>query len=187
MKEAFVVPSYGVDITDLFIKNVSKSINIDNNEASLFKFSQFVRYIMHNPREISMNNMVDGREYKTWTAGRKYHSKNGTFVEDYEQDSQDIHKTLIMYKNYDVFVNFFEYMLKLTKERALRISREDLNLYKDYRRSQFNGDPDSAFAHSVSYIHIGDTYLIIDFMDIELFINEANTCGAYTITSCRKK
>lgn len=179
-KESISIPTNGTDITKLFIKDVASLIPTSSEEHVLMTFANYCRTIMHSPAfsEITIGDM----RYVYWTAGRKYHSKNSTFTEDYEMNTTNLFQTLSMYKHHKLFSNFFEYMLKLTKDRSLEASRTNLGLYKDYRRKDFNGDPDSAFAHSISYIKINHYYMVIDFLDIEQFVNGSNTCGAYTIS-----
>lgn len=169
----------GTDVTVLFEKNVvGEEENID---FVLYKFSRFVRHIMHNPREFYICEEEDDKEIKVlyWTAGRKYHSKNVGFTEDYEDVNSNIHRSMSLYKRARQFTNFFEYLVRITKERAMATSRKDLNLYKDAgRRKNFNGDPDSAFTHNTSYIKTEHCLFVLDFMNIY----DDSSCGAYTVS-----
>lgn len=170
----------GTNVTFLFEKNVLDKG--DSTELVLHKFSSFVRYIMHSPREYYIwDEESDNTRSKVlyWTAGRKYHSKNIGFVEDYEDVDTDIYETLSMYKYSKRFINFFEYLIKITRERTMITSRKDLNLYKDAgRRKDFNGDPDSAFTHNSSHIETEHCLFVLDFMNIY----DDSSCGAYTVS-----
>ena len=170
----------GTNVTQLFEKNVLREG--DNIDLVLYKFSRFVHCIMHNPKEYYIwEEESDDKEIRVlyWTAGRKYHSKNIGFVEDYENVNSNIHGTLSLYKYAKEFTNFFEYLLRITKERTMITSRKDLNLYKDAgRRKYFNGDPDSAFTHNTSYIETEHCLFILDFMNIY----DDSSCGAYIVS-----